>query len=130
MHWTIPSLLIQSGQYFANLTLPLALLCTGASLDFARLRLERRNALLASVGKLVFVPLVFVIGGAIVGFHGIDIGILLLLSSTPTASASYVMVRAMGGNAVLAANIIALTTVGSIFTTSLGIMLVRGLGLM
>lgn len=130
MHWTIPSLLIQSGQYFANLTLPLALLCTGASLDFARLRLERRNALLASVGKLVFVPLVFVIGGAIVGFRGIDIGILLLLSSTPTASASYVMVRAMGGNAVLAANIIALTTVGSIITTSLGIMLVRGLGLM
>ena len=86
--------------------------------------------MLASVGKLVFVPLVFVIGGALAGFRGIDIGTLLLLSSTPTASASYVMVRAMGGNAVLAANIIALTTVGSILTTSLGIMLVRGAGLM
>lgn len=130
MHWTLPSLVIQSGQYFANLTLPLALLCTGASLDFARLRLERRNALLASFAKLLFVPTVFVVGGALVGFRGIDIGVLLLLSSTPAASASYVMVRAMGGNAVLAANIIALTTVGSILTTSVAIMLLRGVGLM
>jgi predicted permease len=39
------------------------------------------------------------------------------------------MVRAMGGNAPLAANIIALTTVGSILTTSLGVMLLRGLSL-
>ena len=31
------------------------------------------------------------------------------------------MTRAMGGNATLAANIIAITTVGSFFTTALGI---------
>jgi len=129
-HWTLPALVIQSGQYFANLTLPLALLCTGASLDFARLRLERRNTLLASGAKLIFVPMLFVIGGYLVGFRDIDLGILLLMSSTPAAAASYVMVRAMGGNAVLAANIIALTTVGSILTTSLAIMVVRGAGLM
>ncbi|QID18918.1 AEC family transporter [Nitrogeniibacter mangrovi] len=126
----LPALVIQSGQYFANLTLPLALLCTGASLDFARLRLETRNTLLASVAKLVFVPLVFVLGGLAVGFRGIDLGVLLLMSSTPAAAASYVMVRAMGGNAVLAANIIALTTLASILTTSVGIMIVRGAGLM
>ncbi len=128
--WQMPSLVIKSGQYFANLTLPLALLCTGASLDFARLRLERRNTLLASTAKLLFVPSVFVLGGLAVGFRGIDLGVLLLMSSTPAAAASYVMVRAMGGNAVLAANIIALTTVVSILTTSVGIMLVRGAGLM
>lgn len=40
-------------------------------------------------------------------------GILLLMSSAPTAAASYVMTKAMGGNATLAANIIALTTLGS-----------------
>ncbi|MCB1937934.1 MAG: AEC family transporter [Rhodocyclaceae bacterium] len=126
----LPDLVVQSGQYFANLTLPLALLCTGASLDFKRLRLESRNTLLASVAKLVFVPLVFVLGGVAVGFRGIDLGVLLLMSSTPTAAASYVMVRAMGGNAVLAANIIAVTTLGSILTTSAAIMVLRGFGLM
>jgi hypothetical protein len=35
----------------------------------------------------------------------------------------------MGGNAALAANIIALTTLGSLLTTSLGVMLLRSGGL-
>ncbi|MBI0275703.1 AEC family transporter, partial [Hafnia alvei] len=39
-----------------------------------------------------------------------------------------VMTRAMGGNATLAANIIAITTVGSFFTTALGLYFLRGWG--
>jgi predicted permease len=125
----LPGWALQSGQYFANLTLPLALLCTGAALDFKRLRVELGGTLLAASAKLVGVPLVFVLGGLALGFRGIELGVLLLMSSAPSAAASYVMVRAMGGNAPLAANIIALTTVGSILTTSLGVMLLRGLSL-
>jgi hypothetical protein len=64
------------------------------------------------------------------GFQGIDLGVLMLMSGAPTAAASYVMVRAMGGNAVLAANIIAVTTLGSILTTSLGVLVLRAAGLM
>ncbi len=71
---------------------------------------------LAAAGKLLLVPLLFVGGGVAWGFRGMELGILLLMSSAPTAAASYVMVRAMGGNAALAANIIALTTLGSLFT--------------
>ena len=59
-----------------------------------------------------------------------DLGILFLLSASPTAAASYVMTRAMGGNAGLAANIIVLTTLGSILGSSLGITLLRGMGWM
>jgi hypothetical protein len=51
------------------------------------------------------------------------------MSSAPTAAASYVMVRAMGGNATLAANIIVLTTLGSLVTTSLIMFLLRGFAL-
>jgi hypothetical protein len=36
----------------------------------------------------------------------------------------------MGGNATLAANIIALTTLGSLLTTSVGIMALKSFGLM
>ena len=127
---SMPGWVLQSGQYFANLTLPLALLCTGASLDFARMRLEIGATLLASLIKLVAVPLAFVLGALALGFRGIDLGVLLLMSSAPTAAASYVMVRTMGGNAVLAANIVALTTLGSILTTSIGVMALRSLQLM
>ena len=126
---TPPGWVQQSGQYFANLSLPLALLCTGASLDFQQLREEIGSTVLASAAKLVAVPLFFVLGGLAWGFRGIELGVLLLMSSAPTAAASYVMVRAMGGNATLAANIIALTTLGSILTTALGVMVLRSLGL-
>ncbi|MCB1887182.1 MAG: AEC family transporter [Rhodocyclaceae bacterium] len=126
----LPGWVLQSGQYFANLTLPLALLCTGAALNFRRLRQEVAGTALASGAKLIGVPVLFVLAGLAVGFRGIDLGVLLLMSSAPTAAASYVMVRAMGGNATLAANIIAITTVGSILTTSVGVLVLRGLGLM
>jgi len=125
----LPGWVLQSGQYFANLTLPLALLCTGAALNFRQLRREMGSTLLAAGAKLVAVPALFVLAGLAWGFRGIDLGVLLLMSSAPTAAASYVMVRAMGGNATLAANIIALTTIGSILTTSLGVMILRSLAL-
>ena len=125
----LPAIVLQSGEYFANMTLPLALLCTGAALDFRSLRHDPRDTLLAAAGKLFAVPLLFVAGGIAWGFRGIELGVLLLMSSAPTAAASYVMVRAMGGNAALAANIIALTTLGSLVTTSAGIVLLRSLRL-
>ena len=126
----LPKLVLQSGQYFSNLTLPLALLCTGAALDFNSLRRERDNALIATASKLVVVPLLLTLGGYLLGFRGMELGVLMLMSSAPTAAASYVMVRAMGGNAPLAANIIALTTLGSLLTTSAGIVALRTFGLM
>ena len=131
--WTglpLPQIALKSGQYFADLTLPLALLCTGASLNFRSLRDEMGSTVFASAAKLVAIPLLFVSGGVALGFRGIELGVLLLMSSAPTAAASYVMVRAMGGNAPLAANIIALTTLGSLLTTSAGITLLRALELM
>ena len=126
----LPSLVLQSGRYFADMTLPLALLCTGASLNFASLRDAMSNTFQAAGLKLVLVPLLITAGGYFVGFRGIELGVLMLMSSAPTAAASYVMVRAMGGNATLAANIIALTTLGSIIATSVGITLLRSAGLM
>ena len=126
----LPTVLLRSVQYLADLTLPLALICTGASLNFGTFRAEIRNTLLSGGFKLVIVPLLFSLGGVALGFRGIELGVVLLMSSAPTAAASYVMVRAMGANAPLAANIIALTTLGSLVTTSLGIVLLRSLGLM
>jgi malonate transporter len=125
----LPGLVLRTGEYFAQMTLPLALLCTGAALNFDSLRSEIRSTAIASVAKLVAVPLLFVAGGIALGFRGIELGILLLMASAPSAAASYVMVRAMGGNAPLAANIVALTTIGSIVTTSLGLTILRALAL-
>jgi predicted permease len=129
-HLQLPSILLQSGEYFAQMTLPLALLCTGASLSLKALREDSRNAVIASIGKLLLVPFIITLGGYWLGFRDMDLGILFLMTSSPTAAASYIMVRAMSGNAVLAANIIALTTFGSILVASIGVALLRLQGLM
>ena len=129
-HLQLPSILLQSGEYFAQMTLPLALLCTGASLSLKALREDSHNAVIASVGKLLIVPFIITLGGYWLGFRDMDLGILFLMTSSPTAAASYIMVGAMSGNAVLAANIIALTTFGSILVASMGVALLRLQGLM
>jgi hypothetical protein len=68
----LPAIVLQSGEYFANMTLPLALLCTGAALDFRSLRHDPRDTVLAAAGKLLLVPLLFVGGGGGLGLprHG------------------------------------------------------------
>lgn len=124
----IPQVIRQTGSYISGLSLPLALLCTGASLDLRAMFRSSNVAALSSSAKLFVVPILMTLGGWLCGFHGAALGIIFLFSATPTASGSYVMTRAMGGNATLAANIIAITTVGSFFTTALGIYFLRSWG--
>lgn len=126
---TLPEFTIKTGQYFANMTLPLALLCIGASLDFKVLRHNIKEAALACSAKLILVPLVMLVIAIPLGFRGQELGVLFFMASAPTATGSYVMVRALGGNSVLAANIIVSSTIFSLITTSLGITILRGLQL-
>ncbi|WON75868.1 AEC family transporter [Serratia sp. UGAL515B_01] len=121
----IPQMIEQTGGYISGLSLPWALLCTGASLDLRTFLRSSNVAMLSSSAKLFFVPAFMTLGGWLCGFHGVTLGIIFMFSATPTAAGSYVMTRAMGGNSALAANIIAITTVGSFFTTALGIYFLR-----
>jgi len=119
----IPTAFLTSGRYFADMTLPLALLCTGASLDLKQLRQDSSNANFSACGRLIIAPLLITLLGYLLGFRDLELGIIFLMSAAPTAAASYVMARSMGANAKLAANVIAMTTLGSLFTCSLGITL-------
>ncbi|MGR0278575.1 AEC family transporter [Marinomonas dokdonensis] len=127
---TLPSTLLKTGNYFGQMTLPLALLCAGASLRFSELKNDIFVAALAATGKLIFIPIVLTLGGYWLGYRGMELGVLFLMASAPSASAGYVMVRAINGNSALAANIIVLTTIASLLTTSIGVTLLRGLNLM
>lgn len=124
----VPDMLMQTGQYLAQLTLPLAVLCAGASLSLRGHQQE--SALLPTVAilRLLVIPTFITLGGYAIGFRDMELTMLFLINAAPTAAASYVMVSAMGGNAVLAANIIAVTTLGSLLSASLGAALLKGLG--
>lgn len=127
IQFSLPKVLLSTADYLANITLPLALLCTGASLKLKGLNNSSSVATWASLGRIIIAPLTMVIIGKLFGLQGMNLGIIFLLSATPTAAASYVMVRAMGGNSTIAANIIGLTTIGSLFASTLGLVILKQL---
>ncbi|MBY6189455.1 AEC family transporter [Microbulbifer agarilyticus] len=121
----LPQMVVQTGEYLASVTLPLALLCIGASLDLSMLRRSSFGAVVASAFKLLVVPVVLVAIGWMFQLDGQSMAILFLLAAAPTASASFIMARALGGNSQLAANIVAISTLFSIVTASLGLALLK-----
>jgi len=128
-HINIPEVFQTTIGYIADITLPLALIGVGASLNFRSLKNDFKLALLASFIKIMLLPMILTYIGYKIGFIGEDIGILFILFATPTAIASYIMADAMGSNQKLAGSIIMLSTLGSIFTISFGIYILRYLEL-
>ncbi|MGP4845301.1 AEC family transporter [Marinobacter sp. 1Y8] len=127
----VPKLLLTSAAYFGQMTLPLALLCVGATLTLSALRHGSIPALIAVLIKLVLLPVILT-GGAIAfgfDFNATELGTLFAMFAAPTATVSYVMARSMGGNHQLAASIVALSTLLAPITLSIGIYLLRSLAL-
>ena len=114
----LPAGVMRVADYLAAMTLPLALICVGGSLSGRGLRTTRQLSWLAVLVKLVVMPLLTAGIAYYLGFSGIELGCLVIMFGCPTAAASFIMVRSIGGNHVLAANIIALTTLFSLFTIS------------
>lgn len=141
----IPKSLMQTGNYLANITLPLALICTGASLNFKQLRKfkdqsegENTNQTNSQVSQIVWVSsfirlliapiFMLALGKFVFQLDPMSLGVVFLTTATPVASATYAMVRNYGGDATAAANLIGITTIGSIFTSSIGLFVLRQMG--
>ncbi len=125
----VPEVLVSAGGYLGSMALPLALLGTGAGLSLRALRQSGRATLLVAAMKTMILPAVVVGLALVAGFQGVELGVIFLLFVSPTATASYAMVRAMGGNDVLTANLISATTLVSIATCSIGLVLLKSVSL-
>lgn len=125
----LPDWVMTSGDYFASLTLPLALLCIGATVSLSAIRSDSATALGSSLMKMVVLPALCTGAAWLAGFRGAELGLMFLFFASPTAAASFVMVKALGGNDRLAANIIALTTLMASVTVTLGVFALRSAGL-
>lgn len=125
----LPSWLSTSATYFANLSLPLALICVGAALSRSAVTAAWPLVRASTLMKLIWIPLGFTAGAYAAGFRGIELGVLFLYSASPTAAVSFVMTRAFGANDQLAAAIIALSTALSLLSINLGLLLLMSLQL-
>ncbi|MGV2870706.1 AEC family transporter [Colwellia sp. E150_009] len=120
LNFSTPEIIIQSNQYIAQMTLPLALIAIGGSLNFLQIKQNIKTAFVASVWKIVISPVVLVILLFFIPIDPTAAGVLFLLTASPTATASLIMVQSMRGNSDLAAKIIILSTLLSLFTVTIG----------
>jgi len=125
----LPEIIISTGSYFADLALPLALVGIGGSLNLENLKKASSLAFIASAIKIIIIPTIITITAYLCGYRNNDLGILFIVFGCPTAIASFVMADAMGANSKLAGNIIMITTLGSVFTISIGILILKSFSL-
>lgn len=118
--FSIPTLVLQSNEYIAKMTLPLALIAVGGTLNFKQVKQNIKPALVSSLWKVILSPTILVMLLFIIPVDPTAAGVLFLLTASPTATASLIMVEAMKGNSDLAAKIIILSTLFSLFTMTLG----------
>jgi|TARA_R110000822_G_scaffold59736_13_gene148953 predicted permease len=125
----LPKLIEDTGNYFARMTLPLALLCIGASMNMKALKHSGVSTVAASILKLIVAPLLMVSMAIWLGVRGMELGILFFLVASPTAVASFIQVRAMGGNGEFAANIVVMSTLLGIVTVTAGLLVLKAFSL-
>lgn len=121
----VPGILLSAGDYIGSMALPLALLGTGAGMSLRALRDSSQATGLVIGLKAVLLPGILTVVAIQLGFRGTDLGVLFLLFVSPTATASYAMVKAMGANDTLAANLVMTTTLVCILSCSLGLFLLK-----
>jgi predicted permease len=126
----IPKILINTGDYLAAITLPLALIGLGGTLKIKLLRNTSLITLGALTIKLFISPLIATIIGYFIGYTGTDLGIIFVIFACPTAIVSFILADAMTPHGEIAGNIVLTTTLISSITIPIGLMILNFLSLL
>ena len=123
----LPDLLDDCLRILGDAALALGLLSAGAGVDLSALRRAGPRTFTWSLVRLLGLP-AFAIGfGLLLGLTGTPLIVVLICAATPTATSSYILARELGGDAPLAANLIAVETVIAMITMPLLYLLVMQL---
>ncbi|MDH8702707.1 putative permease [Dysgonomonadaceae bacterium PH5-43] len=95
---------------FARIAAPLALFVMGGEFKFKSLKGNISKVIIASMSRLIIVPVIALAIFVMLGFRGVDLAVLISIFATPTAMASYIMAKNMGNDGELSAQIVVLTT--------------------
>ena len=98
----------------ASITLPLALLAIGGSFSLRQLRGDLQQAALASLFKVIGLPLITIAIMLLLDVRGLDLGIAVLMAGAPAAAACSVLAQQLDSNVELAGSIIFLSTLFSL----------------
>jgi predicted permease len=125
LHITLPLFLDRTLQSLGAAAVPIALLCIGGSLVIVPMRGRQTWIIAATLLKIAVLPAIVYGLGRVAGLDATALRIALVFAACPTAAASFVMARQMGGDEALASGSIALSTLLSAFSLSAALWLTR-----
>jgi malonate transporter and related proteins len=96
--------------------MPIALISVGAALSFGKITQAPIMLVLGSVSKLLVAPALMLGIGLLIGLPPVLLAVCVGVASMPSAPASYVLAREMGGDAPLMAGIVTTTTLLALLT--------------
>jgi malonate transporter len=103
--------------------LGIGLLTVGAGIHLSGIRDHRGLVVFGALLRLVGMPALMFTGCLLFGVEGLPRTVAMLAAAVPTAAASFVLARQMGGDAPLMANLITLQVIGAVVTLPLVIWL-------
>lgn len=121
MGWGLPVAIGKTLRALGQMSLPLALLCIGATLLTVPVSGNRRQAGAATLHKVFLAPILGYGIGRWLGLDDAAMLALLICLACPTASISYTMAKQMGGDEALAATAVVYSAVAS--AISLGVVI-------
>jgi predicted permease len=112
----------------SKIATPLALMVMGGLFKFQGLMNNFLTVFVASLSKLVLLPLAAMIVFVWMGFRELELAALLCLFATPTAVASFIMAENMGCDGEISAHIVVMSTALSAITIFLFIFALKSMG--
>ena len=112
----------------SKIATPLAFLVLGAGLKSGNILKNLKYLISVNILRLIGNPLITVGLGKLLDFQGIELVALLSMSACPTAVVSYTMAKEMNADGDLAGEIVATTSMLSIFTIFCWVFMLKNLG--
>ena len=114
--WKLPPLIESVVNSMSGVGSPMMLFLLGAFFEFRRLKEHLYPLTVACVGRLVVMPAIFLLLGALLGFRGVEFAALIGIFASSNAVAAFTMTQQMGGDAGLAGDIVVVTSTLCPFT--------------
>jgi hypothetical protein len=112
----IPKVVSTTIDMVGKAALPLGLLAVGASLNLGHARERPAPIVVATLLKLLVMPLLVAAGASALGIVATAQTAALICAAVPGASSSYILARQLGGDAPLMANITTAQTLAAMVT--------------
>lgn len=106
-------------QIVGRAAMPVALLCVGAALTLDGLSSRRVHLGAGLLAKLALAPACLLVAAGLAGLSPLETAVAVGIGCTPTAAASYMLAREMGGDARLMAALVTATTIAAAITMPL-----------